>query len=118
MAAGIAVGGFGVPQLQAQIKPPAFYVAEIDVTNIDAYTKEYAGKAVAFAKTSGAKFLAAGQNAVQIEGDPPKSRVVISQWESMDKLNAWRNSAEYKANREIGNKYGKFRAWAIEGAAQ
>jgi uncharacterized protein (DUF1330 family) len=77
--------------------------------------KEYATKAVASAKASGAKFLAAGQNAVAFDGEAPK-RVVIQQWESMDKLKAWRNSPEYLENRKIGEKYAKFRAFAIEGA--
>jgi uncharacterized protein (DUF1330 family) len=116
--AGIAIGGFAVQGLQAQGKPPVYYVAEIDVSNVDAYTKEYSPKAIALTKQMGGKILAAGQNAVAVEGDPPKKRVVIQQWESMDKLNAWRNSAEYKANREIGNKYAKFRAFAIEGVPQ
>ena len=114
LVAGVAIGGAAIQGLHAQAKPPVFYVAEINVTNIDAYTKEYATKAVAFAKASGAKFLAAGQNAVAFDGEAP-SRVVVQQWESMDKVKAWRNSPEYLENRKIGEKYAKFRAFAIEG---
>ncbi|MFY9788999.1 MAG: DUF1330 domain-containing protein [Pseudolabrys sp.] len=114
LVAGVAIGGAAIQGLHAQAKPPVFYVAEINVTNIDAYTKEYATKAVALAKASGAKFLAAGQNAVAFDGEAP-SRVVVQQWESMDKVKAWRNSPEYLENRKIGEKYAKFRAFAIEG---
>jgi uncharacterized protein (DUF1330 family) len=118
MLTGMAIGGFAVQGLHAQAKPPVYYVAEIEITNVDAYTKEYSPKAIALTKQMGGKILAAGQNAKAIEGDPPKSRIVIQQWESMDKLMAWRNSAEYKENRKIGEKYAKFRVFAIEGVAQ
>ena len=46
LVAGVAIGGAAIQGLHAQAKPPVFYVAEINVTNIDAYTKEYATKAV------------------------------------------------------------------------
>lgn len=114
LVAGAALGGAAIQGLHAQAKPPVFYVAEVNVTNIDAYTKEYATKAVASAKAAGAKFLAAGQNAVAFDGEAPK-RLVIQQWESMDKIKAWRNSPEYLENRKIGEKYATFRAFAIEG---
>ena len=35
----------------------------------------------------------------------------------IDAAQKWRNSAEYK-NREIGDKYAKFRAYAVEGLPQ
>jgi heme-degrading monooxygenase HmoA len=44
--------------------------------------------------------------------------VAIQQWESMEKIQAWRNSADYKKAREIGNKYAKFRAFTVEGLPQ
>ena len=64
------------------------------------------------------KFSRPGNTAFSIEGDPPKPRVVVQVWENMDKLNARRNSAEFKQTREIGDKYAKFRAFAIEGLPQ
>jgi uncharacterized protein (DUF1330 family) len=99
-------------------KPPIYYVAEIDVTNIDAYTKEYAPLAQASIKAAGGRLLAAGQNVTSIEGAPPTKHVAIQVWDSMDKIQAWRNSAEYKKAREIGNKHAKFRAFTVEGLPQ
>jgi uncharacterized protein (DUF1330 family) len=107
-----------VQGLHAQAKPPIYYVAEIDVTNIDAYTKEYAPLAQASIKAAGGRLLAAGQNVTSIEGAPPTKRVAIQVWDSMDKIQAWRNSAEYKKAREIGNKFAKFRAFTVEGLPQ
>ena len=36
----------------------------------------------------------------------------------MEKVKAWHSSKEYKENREIGNKYAKFRILAVEGLPQ
>jgi hypothetical protein len=38
--AGVALGALAVEGLHAQAKPPVYYVAEIDVTNPEAYAKE------------------------------------------------------------------------------
>ena len=35
-----------------------------------------------------------------------------------EKVQAWRNSAEYKELRKIGDKYATFRAFAVEGVPQ
>jgi uncharacterized protein (DUF1330 family) len=118
LVTGIAIGGVAIERLHAQAKPPVYSVTEIEITNLDAYVKEYAPLAQASIKASGGRLLAAGQNITALEGTPPKSRVAIQQWDSVDKIKAWRDSAEYKKAREIGDKYGKFRAYAIEGIPQ
>ena len=124
MIAGAALGGAAIQGLHAQAKPPVYYVAEVDVTNPEAYGKEYAPKAQALIKSHGGKLLAiggtAGANAKQItelDGQAPK-RAVVQVWDSMEKLQAWRNDPEFKKLREIGDKYAKFRSFAIEGTAQ
>ena len=52
------------------------------------------------------------------EGDPAKPRVALWQFDSVDQINAWRNSAAYMRSRAIGDKYAKFRSFAIEGVPQ
>ncbi len=118
VVAGFGLGALTVQSLHAQAKPPVYYIAEIDVTNLDAYTKEYAPKAQALIKASGGRLLAAGQKITAIEGEPPKPRVAVQVWDSIEKIQAWRNSAEYKEIRKIGDKYAKFRAYAVEGLPQ
>ena len=118
LLAGVGIGAAAVQGLHAQAKPPVYYVAEIDVTNLDAYVKEYAPKAQATIKAHGGRLLAAGQNVTAVEGAPPKQRVAIQQWDSLEKIKAWRDSAEYKEARKIGDKYAKFRSYAIEGLPQ
>ena len=58
------------------------------------------------------------QNVTSVEGAPPTKRVAIQVWDSMEKIQAWRNSADYKKAREIGDKYAKFRAFTVEGLPQ
>jgi uncharacterized protein (DUF1330 family) len=118
MLAGVALGALVVQGLHAQAKPPIYVVGEIDVSNLDAYLKEYVPLAQAAIKAAGGRVLAAGQNITPIEGSPPKSRVTIAQWESIEQLNAYRKSAAFVDARKVGDKYAKFRAFAIEGVPQ
>jgi uncharacterized protein (DUF1330 family) len=117
LCAGVAIGAVAVQGLHAQATPPVYVVAEIDVSNLDAYVKEYAPVAQAAIKAGGGRLLAVGQNAVAIEGAPPAKRVAIQQWASMEQYN-YRASAALADARKIGDKYAKFRSWAIEGVAQ
>jgi uncharacterized protein (DUF1330 family) len=118
MIAGFGLGAATVHALHAQTNPPLYQVTEIDVTDLDGYLKEYAPKAQASANAYGGRILAAGQEVAAIEGAPPKRRVVLAQWDSLDQLQAWRNSAEYKQNRLIGDRYATFRSFAVEGLPQ
>jgi uncharacterized protein (DUF1330 family) len=124
MLAGVGLGAAAVQGLHAQAKPPVYYVAEIDVTNPDAYGKEYAPKAQAIIKAAGGRFLAiggaaaaSGAKVTAFDGEPPK-RVVVQVWDSMEKIQAWRVNPEYVALRKIGEKYAKFRSFAVDALPQ
>jgi uncharacterized protein (DUF1330 family) len=117
MLAGAAVGAVAVQGLHAQAKPPVYTVTEIDVTNVDAYIKEYVPIVQPIVKKGGGKQLAASLKVTAFEGTPPK-RVAINQWESLEKAQALYNSAEYKDAQKIGDKYAKFRRYAVEGVPQ
>jgi hypothetical protein len=41
LLAGTALGAAAVQGLHAQAKPPVYYVAEIDITDLDGWTKDY-----------------------------------------------------------------------------
>ncbi|WP_407154638.1 DUF1330 domain-containing protein [Bradyrhizobium sp. STM 3557] len=120
VTAGVAIGALAVQGLHAQAKPPVYFVAEIDVTNPDAYAKEYAPKAQAIIKAAGGRFLAIGGSAATtgrvtgFDGDAPK-RVVVQVWDSMEKIRAWRANPEYVELRKVGEKYAKFRSFAVDG---
>ena len=118
LLAGAAIGAVAVQSLHAAANPPAFVVTEIDIANLAAYQKDYVPLAQASVKASGGRLVAAGQKIVALEGAPPGTRVAINQFDSLEAVQAWRNSAQYKEARKIGDKYGKFRAFAIEGLPQ
>lgn len=52
-----------------------------------------------------------------IEGDAPQ-RAAVQVWDSLEKVEAYRNDPKFKELRAIGEKYAKFRTFVIEGLAQ
>jgi uncharacterized protein (DUF1330 family) len=118
LLAGAALGAGTIHGLYAQATPPVYVVAEIDVQNVERYTKDYVPKAQALIKSMGGRFLAAGQKVTQLEGEPPKARVAVQVWPSMDKIQAWQKSAELKELRATVKDYAKFRVFAVEGLPQ
>jgi uncharacterized protein (DUF1330 family) len=122
LAATIALlAGFGIGaaiyRVQAQSNAPVYYVFEADVTDPEPYAKEYVPRAIAIMKAHGGRYVAVGRP-VPIEGEPPKAREAILMFDSMSQFEAWRSSPEFKANREIGVKYARFRSYVLEGARQ
>ena len=104
--------------LHAQGKALVYQVTEIEVLDAAAYARDFAPKAAAAVKASGGKFLAVGGKTMAFEGDPPKSRIVISQWDSAEQLKGYRDSAAFKELQPIRNKLAKVRTYAVEGIAQ
>jgi uncharacterized protein (DUF1330 family) len=117
MLAGISLGAAAAQGLHAQAKPPAYVISEIEVTNKDAYAKEYVPLAVTALRDSGQKQLAAGGQTAAISGEPPKSRIVLSVFENIDKAKAAYSSPAYLEARKIGDKYAKLRIFVVEGVA-
>src|SRR5260221_4243443 len=97
--AGFGLGALSIHTLHAQAKPPVYTIAEIDVSNNDAYMKEYAPKARALIKEKGGKLIAAS-NGTAFEAAPAKP-AAIQQWETMQKAKPGHPSQEYKENRKV-----------------
>ena len=112
---GVGLGTAVVEGLHAQAKPPAYVVAEIDVMNQEAYAKEYLPPSSKALLDNGAKYLARGSRTVSIKGEPPK-RIVLLTFENFEKAQAAFNSPAFQAAVQIGEKYAKFRIYAVEGA--
>jgi len=91
-------------------------IEEIEVTNPEAYGKEFIPKIQAANKAAGVRSLVAGGKLTPIDGAPPKKRVVVQIWDSVEQIQAYRSSAEYTEARKIGEKYAKWvRTFAVEG---
>jgi uncharacterized protein (DUF1330 family) len=117
MLAGFVLGAVAVKGLHAQANPPVYSVAEIDIVDQPAYST-YVPKAQAAIKAAGGKLLAAGGKTTSFEGEPPKARVVIQQWDSLEKYQAYRNSAAFKELLPLREKVAKWRTFVVEAAPQ
>jgi uncharacterized protein (DUF1330 family) len=118
MLASFTLGAGIVEGLHAQASPPAYVISEIDVTNPDAYAKEYVPLANKALADSGQKRLVSGGKTVSLSGAPPASRIVVSMFENLEKAKAAYSSPAYLEARKIGDKYAKLRIFAVEGIAQ
>lgn len=118
MAIGFALGAVTVGALKAQAKPPAYVISEIEVTNAEAYAKEYVPLANKALADSGQKRLVSGGKTVALAGAPPASRIVVSMFDSLEKAQAAYSSPAYLEARKIGDQYGKLRIFAVEAIAQ
>jgi len=117
MLAGAALGAAAIQTLHAQAKPVAYTIAEITIKDQDGYTKEFLpaiGKAI---QAEGGKYIARGGKTVSQQGSPPASRVVVVQYESLEKAQEWWNSQATQDAVKIGNKYAEIRDFAVEGVA-
>lgn len=114
---GVGLGAGAVEGLRAQVKPPAYVISEIDVTNADAYAKEYVPLANKALADSGQKRLVSGGRTIAISGAPPASRIVVSVFENLEKAQAAYSSPAYLEARKIGDQYGRLRIFAVEGIA-
>jgi len=117
LLAGFGLGAVAVQGLHAQAKAPVYSVAEIDIADPAAYST-YVPKAQAAIKAAGGKILAAGGKVTTIEGEPPKSRVVIQQWDSLEKFQAYRDSTAFKDLLPTRAQVAKFRSFVVEGVPQ
>ncbi len=112
LLAGMGIGAAMVQAIHAQAKPPVYFIFENELTNKEGYMKEYLPKALATIKAHGGHVLAAGK-ATSYAGEPPKNAVGILLWDSTEQLEGWFNSPEYKEARAIGEKYAKYRNFAV-----
>ena len=114
--AGVGIGAAAVQALHAQTKPPAFAVVELEVQNSDEFKKEFLPLASKVFSEAGGKFLAGPGLATAIDGTAP-DRVALIAFDSLDRAVATFGSAAYKDARKTGDKYAKFRIFAVEGVA-
>ena len=116
MLAGVGIGAAAIQTLHAQTKPPAYAVVEVEVQNPDEFLKEFLPLASKVFSEAGGKFLARPGIATAIDGTAP-NRVALIAFDSLDKVVTTFNSAAYKDARKTGDKYAKFRIFAVEGLA-
>ena len=113
--AGAAFGAAMVHELQAQAGPPAYQVIEVNVKDPDLY-KQYQAKAMTLQLQYSARFIARGGRLDAFAGEPPK-RAVVAVYDSLEKVQALRDSSEYKALVPLRDRAADYRSYIVEGAA-
>ena len=98
MIAGAALGGAAIQGLHAQGKPKAYLVTETEVLDRAVLENTYFPQVREAAKAAGGniEFIPPGEKIVAVVGDAPK-RVGVSEWDSMEKAQAWIKSPERQA---------------------
>lgn len=117
LLAGISIGVGGAHAIhEQQVKPaPGYVVAEVDVTDPEAF-KKYAEKVPATVAASDGHYMVRGGKIQAVEGEAPK-RIVVIAFESVEKAHAWEYSPAYEAIKPIRQSSAKSRIFIVEGIA-
>jgi uncharacterized protein (DUF1330 family) len=94
---------------------PAYFIAEVEVTNPAGY-ESYRPLAGASIARYGGKFLARGGNTELLEGSPDPARVVVIEFADMAAAKRWYNSPEYQEALKIRLDNSRGRVLLVEGA--
>ena len=91
---GIAIGAVAIQGLHAQAKPKAYLVSESEVLDATALAS-YTAAIGAVQKAAGSRSFGTRGKIVASVGDAPK-RVGISEWDSLEQVQAYLNSEARK----------------------
>ena len=92
----------------------AYVIVDVEVTDPQGYA-EYKLLAPAAVEQYGGKYLARGGSTETLEGDWQASRLVILEFESVERAKAWLDSPEYAPARAMRQKYARSRMVVVEG---
>jgi uncharacterized protein (DUF1330 family) len=109
---GAAIGVAGIHAEQP--KAAAYVVAEVEVTEPTTFQK-YADQVPGTLAPFGGRYLVRGGKTASLEGEAPQ-RIVVIAFDSMEKAQAWEDSAAYRAIKPIRLSSAKSRVFIVEGA--
>ncbi len=91
-----------------------YYIVEIDVNDEEGY-EEYKALASAAIAAHGGEYLVRGGEWESMEGEEPRSRVVILKFESVEAAKDWFNSPEYREAHAVRARTATSRSFIVEG---
>jgi uncharacterized protein (DUF1330 family) len=100
----------------AALAPKGYVIAEITVTDAEAY-KQYAAAVAPVVAKFGGKYIVRGGQTVAVEGDAPAGRIVVIEFVSLAAAQSFEDSAEYKAVAALRHKAARSRLFLVEGTA-
>ncbi len=92
----------------------AYVIVDIEVTDPEGY-EEYKRLAAPTVAQYGGKYLARGGTTEVLEGDWQPKRLVILEFEDMERAKAWLNSAEYHPARQLRHRYARSKMVVVAG---
>jgi uncharacterized protein (DUF1330 family) len=98
----------------AMAVPKAYVIAEIAVTDPEAY-KAYIAAVGPVVAHFGGEYRVRGGQVVPLEGEPPKGRIVVIEFESLVVARAFEDSAEYAAVARLRLRAATSRVFLVEG---
>src|SRR5262245_1225404 len=102
--------------LQGKGTPKAYIVTEVELTgDQEAYQRDYAAHAQSTVEPFGGHYLARAGRVLGTEGEPPKARIVISEFPSFEDAKAWRYSPAYTKIVTVRLRESKSRQYIVEG---
>jgi len=92
----------------------AYVIFDVEVTNPVEYEgyKQLAAPTVAL---YGGKYIVRGGQTETLEGNWSPKRIVVLQFENIERAKAWINSPEYSEARDLRHKYAVSNAIVVEG---
>jgi uncharacterized protein (DUF1330 family) len=113
----VTLGAAAIQILHAQSKPMGYIIAQHTVNDQERFAKEFAPSIAKTIQDAGGKFLVRGGKTISIHGVPPSLRVVVIQFESVERAEAWAHSPATKAAFAIGEKYATLNDFTVEGVS-
>jgi uncharacterized protein (DUF1330 family) len=115
---GAAVGGAAVQGLHAQSKPPAYVVIPIlKINDAAAFKSGVVEKTMpAMLADAGGHYIVRSQKFTSLDGSPPERLAIIS-FDSVEKAQAWYNSAAEKDINAARDQSTNSLAFIVEGFA-
>jgi uncharacterized protein (DUF1330 family) len=101
----------------ATVAPKGYVIAEITVTDPEAY-KQYAAAVPAIAAKFSGKYLVRAGQTVAVEGEPPSGRIVVIEFDSLAAARSFEDSPEYQAIAPLRQKAARSRVFLVEGIAR
>jgi uncharacterized protein (DUF1330 family) len=117
LLAGIGVGAVAVNGLHAQTKPPAYVIAEVQVTDADTW-KQYQAALPGTLAPYKTRTLARANPVALDNSTPPAGSLVIIAFNNMEDVKAFWNSPAYQAIIPLREKSAMTRIYAVEGVPQ
>lgn len=96
---------------------PAYIIVEVKIQNQKEY-EEYKKLVPATLKQYGGKFIVRGGKTETLEGNWNPERIVVLQFESMEKAKAWWSSEEYGKAKKIRYKNAESKMILAEGVQE